>query len=101
MVLLKCYQINIHSIINEYTQKKFNNLILNKNIDIILIQEWNAINKYNIHINDDLSNKPNYIKKFPFKLNAKYKIHYQCSETAIIYKKSLNISNINFDYYKN
>ena len=97
MVKLKIYQINIRGLISSSIKKdEFRNFILRGHFDIILVQEWN-LNRYNINQFDNNTNK----KKFPFQLRSDFNIHYQSTETAIIYNKRLNISRINFDFYTN
>ena len=100
MVKLKIYQINIRGLVSSSIKKdEFRNFVLRGNFDIILVQEWN-LNRYNInHLDNNINNTTK--KKFPFQLRSDFNIHYQSTETAIIYNKRLNISRINFDFYTN
>lgn len=64
--------------------------------DVIILQDWNATNKYDIKPDDD--NDLNY-PKFPFKAiqALNYKIWYQSTENCIIYKAHLNITPYELD----
>ena len=101
---LKILQYNIRGIVSKETQQykcpKLNKLLLSKQIDIVLLQEWCATAREEVspsETNPENASQQNASRqsaspRFPVKYFPDFHVHFHSTECAILYHKDLCVT---------